>query len=164
VFGSSLGRLTSLDAESGEVRWRRETDNADALAQPAVTPRTCSSSPTAALLFDRATGGNSSNTMPSPSTTIEAAEIHRRSDRIVAFGFDQRRPWWSSGARHGDSCDSGWHRAATAASALGVQPTERGRWRRRSPRADHGERPARRVRSTSERRGAVGAKVGPLRR
>ena len=99
VFGSSLGRLTGLDAETGEVLWRRETDNrVSAQAQPAVTRAyVLQLSYRRALLFDRATGEELFfYSMPSPEHIAIAGNrgIIVGSDRIVAFGFDQRRPWW----------------------------------------------------------------------
>lgn len=99
VFGSSLGRLNGIDAETGKVLWQRDTDNrVSAQAQPAVTPsHVLQLSYRRALLFDRATGEELFYySMPNPEHV--AAEGGRGfivgSDRIVAFGFDQRRPWW----------------------------------------------------------------------
>ena len=132
VFGSALGRLTGLDAETGTVLWRQDTDNrVSAQAQPAVTPaHVLQLSYRRALLFDRATGEQLFYySMPSPEhVAVEGSRgFIVGSDRIVAFGFDQRRPWWEFWrTAWGQLWIFGMAPAPPPQPRHWVQPTERG--------------------------------------
>lgn len=132
VFGSSLGQLTGLDAETGEVLWQRETDNrVSAGAQPAVTAsHVLQLSYRRALLFDRAAGEQLFYySMPNPEhVAVEGSRgFIVGADRIVAFGFDQRRPWWEFWrTAWGQLWIFGMAPAPPPQPRHWVQPTERG--------------------------------------
>lgn len=132
VYGGSLGRLTGLDAETGRVLWSKGIDNrVSAQASPAVTAgHLVALTYRRALLFDRYTGEELFYySLPAPDHLM--VEGNRgfivAADRIIAFGFDQRRPWWEyARTAWGQLWIFGMAPAPPPQPRHWVQPTERG--------------------------------------
>ena len=99
VYAISLGRITALDAENGKTLWIHEIDTSvSSQAAPVANHEVLlAASFRRGLVFDRAHGSELFfYALPSPNHLMLAGDqaMLITEDRVVAFGLDQRRPWW----------------------------------------------------------------------
>ncbi len=99
VYAISLGLITALDAENGKQLWSQPIDSSvSSQAAPVANHEVLlAASYRRTLTFDRAHGSQLFfYASPSPNHLMLAGDqaMLVTDDRVVAFGLDQRRPWW----------------------------------------------------------------------
>ena len=99
VYASALGDVRAFDADTGRLLWQKRDDE---LASSSVSPALSATELVVGttgrvVVFDRSTGAQANFfglRNPAHVVVHDGQVIVAGQTRVVAFGLDQRRPWW----------------------------------------------------------------------